>query len=243
MIYVTVVEKLPTVVSICHFQWHDMKTKFVKKPSSAVESFMAASLSLVLKSSGIHLRLQKTLLQHTSRGVHQPNVDRYITIRLFFKRQLASTHVNTLGGVGLGLNGFSNARLCASKRTHILPRFKSWTRFNHSDAQHKPQDQSSPRPDSHKTPEENSSDVQPSLPPLNLENYPRLYRRLAASLSHLHRPSKDDFLNVANGFWQRMRIHFKWFTIRSFRRFNADDISAFITWFLMSQTLWIFIGT
>ncbi|EGO25497.1 hypothetical protein SERLADRAFT_348153 [Serpula lacrymans var. lacrymans S7.9] len=81
------------------------------------------------------------------------------------------------------------------------------------------------------------------IAPLNLENYPRLYRRLALSLSHLHRPTRDDFLRVATGFWQRLRIRFKWFTIRSFRRFNADDISAFITWFLMSQTLWILVGT
>ncbi|KAJ8597459.1 mitochondrial distribution and morphology protein family 31/32 [Rhizopogon salebrosus TDB-379] len=85
--------------------------------------------------------------------------------------------------------------------------------------------------------------VHPVYPPLNLDNYPRLYRRLALSLSHLHRPTRDDFLKVANGFWQRLRIRFKWFTIRSFRRFNADDISAFITWFLMSQTLWILVGT
>ncbi|KIM69649.1 hypothetical protein SCLCIDRAFT_718518 [Scleroderma citrinum Foug A] len=83
----------------------------------------------------------------------------------------------------------------------------------------------------------------PPPPPLNWENHSRLYRRLAESLSHLHRPTKDDFLKVADGFWQRLHIRFKWFTIRSFRRFNADDISAFITWFLMSQTLWIFIGT
>ncbi|KAJ7091890.1 mitochondrial distribution and morphology protein family 31/32 [Mycena belliarum] len=63
------------------------------------------------------------------------------------------------------------------------------------------------------------------------------------SLPHLPRPSRDDFLKVSTGFWARARIRFKWFTIKSFRRFNADDISAFITWFVMSQTLWIFIGT
>ncbi|PFH49738.1 hypothetical protein AMATHDRAFT_62485 [Amanita thiersii Skay4041] len=40
-----------------------------------------------------------------------------------------------------------------------------------------------------------------------------------------------------------MRVRFKWFTIKSFRKFNADDISAFVTWFLMSQTLWILVGT
>ncbi|KDR75127.1 hypothetical protein GALMADRAFT_226782 [Galerina marginata CBS 339.88] len=63
------------------------------------------------------------------------------------------------------------------------------------------------------------------------------------SLPHPHRPTREDFLNVATGFWQRLRIRFKWFTVRSFRKFNADDISAFVTWFVMSQTLWILIGT
>ncbi|EKM80591.1 hypothetical protein AGABI1DRAFT_119189 [Agaricus bisporus var. burnettii JB137-S8] len=63
------------------------------------------------------------------------------------------------------------------------------------------------------------------------------------SLPHPHRPTRDEFLSVATGFWQRLNIRFKWFTIKSFRKFNADDISAFVTWFLMSQTLWIFVGT
>lgn len=63
------------------------------------------------------------------------------------------------------------------------------------------------------------------------------------SLPHLHRPTRDDFLNAATGFWQRLRIRFKWLTIRSFRKYNADEISAFITWFFMSQTLWLFVGT
>ncbi|KZT10759.1 mitochondrial distribution and morphology protein family 31/32 [Laetiporus sulphureus 93-53] len=79
--------------------------------------------------------------------------------------------------------------------------------------------------------------------PQQLENYSRFFRRLARSLPHVHRPSRDDFLNAANGFWQRARVRFKWLTIRSFRRYNADDISAFVTWFFMSQTLWLFVGT
>ncbi|KAK0455485.1 mitochondrial distribution and morphology proteins-domain-containing protein [Desarmillaria tabescens] len=84
-----------------------------------------------------------------------------------------------------------------------------------------------------------------SPPPLahDVEHYSRFFRRLAASLPHLHRPTRDDFLKVANGFWQRMNVRFKWFTIKSFRKFNADDISAFVTWFVMSQTIWILIGT
>ncbi|KAF9227145.1 hypothetical protein BS17DRAFT_775039 [Gyrodon lividus] len=135
--------------------------------------------------------------------------------------------------------------------THSLRCSVGFLRFNHSGAKGT---DSLPR---HGTPPQDrppgvyqkleqkdvSAETPVHLPPLNLENYPRLYRRLAQSLSHLHRPTKDDFLNVASGFWQRLRIRFKWFTIRSFRRFNADDISAFITWFLMSQTLWILVGT
>jgi distribution and morphology protein 31 len=77
----------------------------------------------------------------------------------------------------------------------------------------------------------------------HLENYSRFFQRLALSVPHAHRPTRDDLLNVATSFWQRLRIRFKWFTIKSFRKFNADDISAFVTWFLMSQTLWILVGT
>ncbi|KAI0254158.1 mitochondrial distribution and morphology protein family 31/32 [Lactifluus subvellereus] len=63
------------------------------------------------------------------------------------------------------------------------------------------------------------------------------------SLPHVSRPSRDDFLNAANGFVQRMRVRVRWFFIRNFRKFNADDISAFVTWFLVGQGLWILIGT
>lgn len=92
-----------------------------------------------------------------------------------------------------------------------------------------------------KDPPTNSS--QPPPPKDTYENYPKSLRSLALSLPNIHRPTRDDFLQVANGFWQRARIRFKWFTIKSFRKFNADDISAFVTWFLTAQVLWIFIGT
>ncbi|KAJ7646865.1 mitochondrial distribution and morphology protein 31 [Roridomyces roridus] len=92
-------------------------------------------------------------------------------------------------------------------------------------------------------PPTNEDDDDKPPPPPNYDNYTPFFRRLAMSLPHLPRPSRDDFLKVATGFWARARIRFKWFTIKSFRRFNADDISAFITWFLMSQTLWILVGT
>jgi len=79
--------------------------------------------------------------------------------------------------------------------------------------------------------------------PNHLDNYPAFLRRLAMSVPNIHRPTRDDLLTVADGFWQRVRIRFRWFTIKSFRKFNADDISAFVTWFLMSQTIWILVGT
>ena len=79
--------------------------------------------------------------------------------------------------------------------------------------------------------------------PNPLDNYPAFLRRLAMSVPNIQRPTRDDLLTVADGFWQRARIRFRWFTIKSFRKFNADDISAFVTWFLMSQTIWILVGT
>ena len=79
--------------------------------------------------------------------------------------------------------------------------------------------------------------------PNHLDNYPAFLRRLVMSVPNIPRPTRDDLLKVADGFWQRARIRFRWFTIKSFRKFNADDISAFITWFLMSQTIWILVGT
>ena len=38
-------------------------------------------------------------------------------------------------------------------------------------------------------------------------------------------------------------MRFKWFSIRSVRPFNADDISAFFSWFLLGHVLWIILGT
>lgn len=57
------------------------------------------------------------------------------------------------------------------------------------------------------------------------------------------RPTKEDLLNLAHGFWTRARIRFKWFTIRGFRRFNVDDLSAFFTLGGLGTILFIVIGT
>lgn len=56
-------------------------------------------------------------------------------------------------------------------------------------------------------------------------------------------PSKEDLLKIAQGFWTRLRIRFKWFTIRGFRRFNADDFSAFFTLGGLGTAVFVIVGT
>ena len=46
------------------------------------------------------------------------------------------------------------------------------------------------------------------------------------------RPSKAELLAAASGFWSRLKVHFKWLTIRSTRPFNADEIYALFSWIL-----------
>ncbi|KAG8814161.1 Mitochondrial distribution and morphology protein 31, mitochondrial precursor [Serendipita sp. 399] len=77
----------------------------------------------------------------------------------------------------------------------------------------------------------------------NTTEYPSYIRRLASSLPPLHRPTKDEMLALATGFWERLKIRFKWFTIRGFRKFNTDDMSAFFSWFVVGQAVWIMVGT
>ena len=62
-------------------------------------------------------------------------------------------------------------------------------------------------------------------------------------ISHIHKPSRDELLAAATGFWSRLKVRFKWFSIRSVRPFNADEIGAFFSWFLLGHVLWIILGT
>ncbi|KAK7510635.1 mitochondrion biogenesis protein [Phyllosticta citriasiana] len=69
-------------------------------------------------------------------------------------------------------------------------------------------------------------------------------KQLLDRLPHLpHRPSKEELLAAANGAWSRFKVHFKWFSIRSGRKFNMDDISAFFSWILLGHLAWVIIGT
>ena len=62
-------------------------------------------------------------------------------------------------------------------------------------------------------------------------------------MPQIQRPGKEELLAAANGFWSRLKIRFKWFSIRSARPFNADEIGAFFSWVLVGHVLWIFLGT
>ncbi|KAI9745467.1 MAG: Mitochondrial distribution and morphology protein 31, mitochondrial precursor [Claussenomyces sp. TS43310] len=58
-----------------------------------------------------------------------------------------------------------------------------------------------------------------------------------------HRPTKEEILAAATGFWSRLRVHFKWFSIRSVRPFNVDDWSAFASWLMLGHIALILLGT
>lgn len=58
-----------------------------------------------------------------------------------------------------------------------------------------------------------------------------------------HRPTKEELLAAATGFWSRLRVRFKWFSIRSVRPWNVDDWSAFVSWFVLGHIVWILVGT
>ena len=196
-------------------------------------------------------------------------IDRYNVIRTFFKQQnatLASTspqpklpdwrmHRSTLQAARLV--GFSSRRILSTtphfhtRHFHatLLRRDKGTKPTPGGVPKNSPRAESDTRVEPHPLMQEplalgEDPDLAPSPPDKSyLENYSSFFKQLALSLPHSHRPTRDDLLNVATNFWQRLRIRFKWFTIKSFRKFNADDISAFVTWFLMSQTLWILVGT
>jgi distribution and morphology protein 31 len=105
-----------------------------------------------------------------------------------------------------------------------------------------PQAQLSPQP---QAPPEPSAD--PKEPP-KVESDPaassgKHFLGLPQSILHPYRPSKAELLEAASGFWSRIRVHFKWLTIRSTRPFNADEIYALFSWILAAHIAWVILGT
>lgn len=62
-------------------------------------------------------------------------------------------------------------------------------------------------------------------------------------MPHLHRPTKEELLAAATGFWSRLKVRFKWFSIRSVRPFNLDEMTALFSWVLLGHVVWIVVGT
>lgn len=173
-------------------------------------------------------------------------VDRYLVIRSFFKQQVRA--LNTKNIPGPPPQKFAFAPPIRLLQTYRNPQ----CRLFHGSCQRQEgkrftgesKERKEPVTGRGKVVETNTARDEHSSY-RHLENYSRFFRRLAMSLPPIprQRPTRDDLLNVATNFWQRLRIRFKWITIKSFRKFNADEISAFVSWFVVSQTAWILIGT
>lgn len=81
-----------------------------------------------------------------------------------------------------------------------------------------------------------SEPVQPTPPPTGYLHLPHLPKMP-------HRPTKEELLAAATGFWSRLKVRFKWFSIRSVRPWNIDDWSAFVSWFMLGNLVWVLVGT
>lgn len=142
-------------------------------------------------------------------------------------------------------------RHASSKVSRALSRTRSNNRRNKSSATRPSSD--SKRGSSGQAPQANLS-PQPNAPPKPSKPSPDqqtettdtpkpLLDRLPHHLPHIYRPSKAELLAAASGFWSRIKIHFKWLTIRSTRPFNADEIYALFSWIIAAHVLWIVLGT
>jgi distribution and morphology protein 31 len=156
--------------------------------------------------------------QLVTRSAH---FDRYTTIHAFFTRQaLSSTTPPT--------------------RTHLLQR-----RWNSNT--NKPQEGCENCSERRIPPTHTHTKPPPtkSVRKDHAQDYTPFIRRLIANSNAIqsgspHRPSKEELLAAASGWWQRLRIRIKWFTIRGWRRFNTDDFSAFASWFVLGNSKSVF---
>ncbi|KAI5117765.1 hypothetical protein M0805_005196 [Coniferiporia weirii] len=201
-----------------------------------------------------HAAVRRQPLSYFSQSVVDIEaLDRYKAIRSFFRQcthQTVPPEPATLNGFQvqhtfLRVNALKPALLSVRKPVQMRQFHVSYRTYNEKHSSHAGRPERTESVDNKKSEEQGKEDGRgdEQIRYQHLENYSRSFRRLAMSLPPMQRPTRDDLLKVATSFWQRLRIRFKWFTIKSFRKFNADDMSAFLTWFLMSQTVWILVGT
>lgn len=75
----------------------------------------------------------------------------------------------------------------------------------------------------------------------NQSHHEHFYDRI--HMPQFHRPTKEELLAAATGFWSRLKVRFKWLTIKSTRPFNVDEIVGFISWIALGHVIWIVVGT
>lgn len=143
-------------------------------------------------------------------------------------------------------------RDASTRASRLAKRRRSGDQRNKSSVTDGPS--SSKRPATPQAPQANLS-PQPQAPPKASKPTPKtdpdsskasgkhLLDRIPHTLPHIYRPTKAELLEAASGFWSRVKIHFKWLTIRSARPFNADEIYALFSWILAAHVLWIVLGT
>ncbi|KAJ5084341.1 hypothetical protein NUU61_008920 [Penicillium alfredii] len=105
-----------------------------------------------------------------------------------------------------------------------------------------PSSQTVEQPNKHATTQASSTTKPPQETYYRAPSNRHLMDRLP-HMPHLHRPTKEELLAAANGFWSRLKVRFKWFSIRSVRPFNLDEITALFSWVLLGHVVWVVLGT
>jgi distribution and morphology protein 31 len=101
----------------------------------------------------------------------------------------------------------------------------------------------------HKTPKisttsPSKSDPSTSLPPKEPPTTPPTHTTpILERLTKIHTPTKEELLAAATGFWSRISVRFKWFSIRSNRPFSLDEIFGFLSWIFVGHLVWVIVGT
>ncbi|KAJ5911246.1 Mitochondrial distribution and morphology protein 31 [Penicillium subrubescens] len=100
--------------------------------------------------------------------------------------------------------------------------------------------------DDHSPPHSSPSNASQDSPPSTSSSTPPHRHHLMDRLPHMphvHRPTKEELLAAATGFWSRLKVRFKWFSIRSVRPYNLDEITALFSWVLLGHVVWVVVGT
>ncbi|KAI9311972.1 mitochondrial distribution and morphology proteins-domain-containing protein [Dichotomocladium elegans] len=57
------------------------------------------------------------------------------------------------------------------------------------------------------------------------------------------RPTKDELLAEARGFFERVKIRIKYPLMRQMRPWTLNDVTAMFSWLFLGQSLWLLVGT